>query len=63
MVWLIVDLLCAKSDSRWGPEHTASLNMIAEQMYHRMQLGLLEMRVGVRIHVDIEGGSCRVVVT
>ena len=59
----IVDLLSAKSDGRWGPEHTTALNLIAEQVYHRMQLGLVDMHVGVRMYLDVEGGVCGVVVT
>ena len=34
MVRPIVDLLSAKSDGRWGPEHIAALNLIAEQVYN-----------------------------
>ena len=36
MVQPIMDLLSAKSDGRWGPEHIAAMNVIAEQVYHYM---------------------------
>ena len=63
MVRSILNLISTKRDGRWDPKCTATLNMIAEQVYHRMQLGWVDMQVGVRKYVDVEGGSYGLVVT
>lgn len=50
----IMRLLSQGSDGVWRAEHTATLNNIMELVYHRLQLGLVDMNVGAMLHVDVD---------
>ena len=50
----IMRLLSQGSDGVWWAEHTAVLNNIMELVYHRLKLGLVDMKVGAMLHVDVD---------
>ena len=50
----IMRLLSQGSDGVWRAEHTAALNNIMELVYHHLKLGLVDMKVGAMLHVDVD---------
>ena len=57
----ILSLLSGSSDGVWKAEHTAALNCIADLVYRRLKLGLVDMSRGARIHVDADESDCSAV--
>ena len=57
----ILSLLSGSSDGVWKAEHTAALNCIADLVYRRLKLGLVDMSRGARIHVDADESDCSTV--
>ena len=57
----ILQLLLGNSDGVWRQEHTTALNQIADLVYRRLWLGLVDMSRGARIYVDEDSTDCSAV--
>ena len=54
MVRPITALLGDQGGGVWEARHTEALNAIAEVVYKRMKLGLVDMSCGVDVHMDAD---------
>lgn len=54
----ILQLLSSSSPGVWTQEHTAALNRIAELVYRRLQIGLVDMTLGAKVYVDVDDVDC-----
>ena len=63
MVRPITALLGEQGGGLWEARHTEAFNAIAEVVYHRLILGLVDMSRGVDVHVDADQHDCCTVMT
>ena len=63
MVRPLTALLGEQGGGVWEFRHTEALNAIAEIVYHRWKLGLVDMSRGVDMHVDADQHDCYAVMT
>ena len=47
----------------WRPEHTDTLNQVAELVSKRICLGLIDTTQPARLHVSVDDTQCSVVLT
>ena len=59
----ITALLGEQGGEVWEARHTEALNAIAEVIYHRLKLGLVDISQGVDVHVDTDQHDCCAVLT
>ena len=59
----LTSLLSAKSDGRWGPEHTQALNTLVRLTAQRMAIGLMDYEAPANLHVDEDSQDCSGVLT
>ena len=53
-VWIFYALTSKTSKGEWTHAHMDILNDIMDKICNRMQLGLIDMSRGVRIHVGLQ---------
>ena len=63
MVRPITALLGESGGGVWEARHTEALNAIAEVVYRRLRLGLVDMSRGVDVRVDADLQDCCAVLT
>ena len=63
MVRPITALLGEQGGGVWEARHTEALNAIAEVVYRRLKLGLVDMSRGVDVHMDADQHDCCAVMT
>ena len=59
----ITALLGEQGGGVWEVRHTEALNAIAEVVYRRLKLGLVDMSQGVAVYVDADQHDCCEVMT
>ena len=50
----LLQLLHAKNDGQWLPEHTSTLNSLAAAVGQRIKLGIIDMNKAAYLHVDVD---------
>lgn len=58
-----MNLLGKNSDGRWTQEHTAALNTVAQQVLLHLELGVIDMKNPLTIHVDCDDLDASAVLT
>ena len=58
-----IEALLRRDGGNWQREHTDALNEIAELVYQRIRLGLVDFQQPARIHVDANASDGSAVMT
>ena len=58
-----IEALLRRDGGDWQREHTDALNEIAELVYQRIRLGLVDFQQPARIHVDADASDGSAVMT